>query len=698
MAYVGNTVVDYSTGLSATDVTGNSMLLITASGGLQNAWISESVPQTDGKYTTAGSYKITYKVKDVRGNETSVDRLVRVHEKPTITANSATYLVTDTTIDAQVNALASATWLEAPATEGAAVSRDVTSSITKTVTSEMGVTDFSKAGLYTVTFNLNVPVGGTASKTVQVLVKDPKDESSDGLTIHAENFVLEYADAQDLTLTKSITDGSVQAYAQTENSGVIEKIEKLNDSAISVNTTQLKAIQSASIDGGIYKLTFTATKDSKTVSKEIEVLVKPKNAVVDGTDSLMLDAKAFVVDYEDAASLTEALAISDGSGQGYKVERNTEGEVTAITDVTSLITVEPTELTTIQSAPEEGGVYLLTYILSDNSITLTKQVEVFVKPKGGDIEKDISLYATNLSLSYEDALNLTSADVLANTNAKATKVNKDSYGNITSFTDISSSITVDEDQIEKINNAKVSGGVFTVTLSVTDGLETKTKDIQVFVWPGKSVTIDDTTISANGFTLTTDEAKALDLEVAKKEANASAYALTLDGGNNVTSAKDISDNITVDENELKAIKETGYTGGLYALTFTVTNGSTIATISVPVLVQQEAITNDLVIHANPFALENAEAKSLDKDIAVNEEHANVMAYQIERDIYGNISAIQDISANVDIDTAELAAINTTDSLGGIYPLTFSITNNGNTEEATNLRSISQILQEYLRCL
>lgn len=425
VAYVGNTVVDYSTGLSATDVTGNSMLLITASGGLQNAWISESVPQTDGKYTTAGSYKITYKVKDVRGNETSVDRLVRVHEKPIITANSATYLVTDTTIDAQVNALASATWLEAPATEGAAVSRDVTSSITKTVTSEMGVTDFSKAGLYTVTFNLNVPVGGTASKTVQVLVKDPKDESSDGLTIHAENFVLEYADAQDLTLAKSITDGSVQAYAQTENSGVIEKIEKLNDSAISVNTTQLKAIQSASIDGGIYKLTFTATKDSKTVSKEIEVLVKPKNAVVDGTDSLMLDAKAFVVDYEDAASLTEALAISNGSGQGYKVERNAEGEVTVITDVTSLISVEPTELTAIQSVPEEGGVYLLTYILSDNSITLTKQVEVFVKPKGGDIEKDISLYATNLSLSYEDALDLTSADVLANTNAKATKVNKE---------------------------------------------------------------------------------------------------------------------------------------------------------------------------------------------------------------------------------------------------------------------------------
>ena len=232
------------------------------------------------------------------------------------------------------------------------------------------------------------------------------------------------------------------------------------------------------------------------------------------------------------------------------------------------------------------------------------------------------------------------------------------------FVDINGNKLPDQAKpLEDIKNSVVGDYYVKVSTQSNEDYTTKPDGYQYPVTHasaiGKlSIVATDSTISAENFVVTTEEAKGLTQDQAKIKANVSAQR---DG-------HDITSQVTANQDQLEAIKQAGTNGavGVFPLTFEV-NGVR-KPIQVSVVNDDTAIdpTKSLFLHAVGFELPLDQAASLTADAAKTK--ANVKAWNKDG---------ADLTPNVKANAAQLAKIQGATEPGA-YPLVFTVTDNGKT--------------------
>ncbi|MDQ0361384.1 beta strand repeat-containing protein [Breznakia pachnodae] len=668
--YVGDSV-NLLDGVTATNESGSSITLIT--GVLGNTEVNHSIPIAGNEYTTAGTYEVTYKVKDITtGSSSTKVRIVKVHEAPTVTATHQEYFISDTTIMSSVLADPSATWKEAQATVG---STPLVHTINGPATTKGGAnkikieisgpsTDFSVTGEYEVTYTATDTNGKTGSKTVDVLILSDNAKQYDKLTIDAQGFTVKNADAKDLTETivKSSTHAGVVAYQKTvdESDNVTGYTNITSD--VTIKASQLREIQDAPISGGIYDLTFTIEKDDKTVSITVKVVVEgtttPEPEPTPDGDELAISATSFVLENSEAALQNDVSVITKGNATAVLVKAGNE---------ISNITVDSTQLAAIKSVNEGGGIFDLTYTAEDQGITISTTVKVIVKgivtpePKPTPDGDKLAITANGFIIENADASSLSTTDAKTNSNVVAYLINAK-----TNITDI----TVDTAQLDAIKAAPEQGGFYELTFTAKDQGVTNSTTVMVIVRgtstpdPIPTPDGDKLAITAEGFRIKNVDAAKLTSVAAITKGNALS---TL-----VKSGKPITD-ITVDGTQLAVIQAAPEGGGIYDLTYTARDQGKTITTTIKVVVEgintPEPIPtpdgDELAITAEGFTIENADASSLSDTTA--KTNSNVKSVLVKAG-----TNITDIT----VKTSDMDAIKAAPASGGIYDLTFTAKEQG----------------------
>lgn len=140
---------------------------------------------------------------------------------------------------------------------------------------------------------------------VYVTGTDGTAAQQDGYTMGATDFSVEYKEATDLTKAQALTLAKTAAFEEVKD-GVNSSAEDCLDQ-VQVNQTQLDAIKNGSNQGGVYPLTYTITKDSKTVSVTIQVTVAKDLTAVNAHDSTI-----YVGDTWDAEDNFDSAANKEG--------------------------------------------------------------------------------------------------------------------------------------------------------------------------------------------------------------------------------------------------------------------------------------------------------------------------------------------------------------------------------------------------
>lgn len=140
---------------------------------------------------------------------------------------------------------------------------------------------------------------------VYVTGTDGTAAQQDGYTMGATDFSVEYKEATDLTKAQALTLAKTAAFEEVKD-GVNSSAEDRLDQ-VQVNQTQLDAIKNGSNQGGVYPLTYTITKDSKTVSVTIQVTVAKDLTAVNAHDSTI-----YVGDTWDAEDNFDSAANKEG--------------------------------------------------------------------------------------------------------------------------------------------------------------------------------------------------------------------------------------------------------------------------------------------------------------------------------------------------------------------------------------------------
>ncbi|MBC2262556.1 LPXTG cell wall anchor domain-containing protein [Listeria sp. FSL L7-0091] len=188
----------------------------------------------------------------------------------------------------------------------------------------------------------------SSTAPVYVTSKAGTTVQQDGYTMGATDFSVEYKEATSLTEAQALTLAKTAAFEEVKD-GVNSSAENRLDQ-VQVNQTQLDAIKNGSNQGGVYPLTYTITKDSKTVSVTIQVTVAKDLTAVNAHDSTI-----YVGDTWDAED-------------NFDSATNKEGDTNvAFSDVTVTGSVNT----------EVAGVYPVTYTY--NGVSSTIQVTVKAK-------------------------------------------------------------------------------------------------------------------------------------------------------------------------------------------------------------------------------------------------------------------------------------------------------------------------------
>ena len=210
----------------------------------------------------------------------------------------------------------------------------------------------SEGGIYNLTFSATAQ-STTNTSTVLVVVKGSNVVENEGIAIHAKGFALTQAN-------KNINANDAISKAQVRASLVVSGKEVTN---ISVDPTQLLAIQNAQATGGIYDLTFTASENGKVVSITIKVAVEGSDVII--KDGIVLQAKGFKLSGDEAKALDAAQAIHKAQAKAFKI---VSGESVSVE-------VNATELKAIVDTTKGGAIYDLTF----NALTVSKEVDVEVE-------------------------------------------------------------------------------------------------------------------------------------------------------------------------------------------------------------------------------------------------------------------------------------------------------------------------------
>ncbi|MDQ0360191.1 immunoglobulin-like domain-containing protein [Breznakia pachnodae] len=633
--YVGDTF-DVLHDVTAEDATTTPITLKTENPN-KNTVVTHSIPNASDKFTTAGTYEVSIKVTDQFGNDSTETRKVKVNGLPEITVPVQTYYLSDATIAAQVDGAATASYLKADDTVGIAPMATAVTGITNAIKSGPS-SDYSKVGTYVVEYTVTNADGKTATKEVNVLILDDTTKVENDLAIRADNIVLTQDEAKALTKADAITKANVKAYEYTRTDGNITGVDTLTN----ITSADVSDIKNVTAKGGEFRLTFTATGASGSITKEILVVVE--GTEIQENDGIVIKAKEFTIANTDAATLDDTSAQSNGSVSAYLLK-----------DETPITTIEATasDLTDINAVGLEGDTKPLTFTAEDNGKTATITVDVTISAtliKPTITADDCEHYVGD---SF-DVLHGVSAEDATNTN-------------IPILTTRALTTTVVTHNIPVTDGKYTTPGTYEVTYEITDrfgNTQTKTRTVKVHGL---------VEIEASAQEYLSDDATILSQV---ESAATASYLKASDGAGSAPVSVDLS-------SDIKVTVDSGPDGttdfskvGIYKVTYSVTNadGKTDS-ITVDVAVTPRGIiwdkTGTVAIYAEGFEVANKDAKSLTEAIAKDSGHGKVFAVYKETDSNGVVT-YTDVTADVTAYAQELAAINAASTTGGIYDLTFKV--------------------------
>lgn len=493
-------------------------------------------------------------------------------------------------------------------------------------------------------------------KTVNVIVKGVSTSIDNNLVLTASGFSLENAEASSIDQAQAILKGNAKAMLASTGEVV---------TTVMVDASELQTISQTGENGGIYNLTYTANSGTMQTSVTVKVVVlgvgTPPLVETEDNDRLAISAHGFVLENKDAKFLTENKAKTNSEVYAWLVKAQEE-----VTD----ITVDAKQLKAIQTAPVKGGVYDLTLTGQSGVIKNAITIKVFVKPAGSvtDSSDTYTIDANGFVISYEDSKNIDDTKAKQMSSSIAYKVIRDTSGVILNIVEVSNEIIVDQTQLSDINNASTSGGIFALGLSVGDQNNVVSIEVPVLIVPKWSQSSGEITIGAEGFVLENADARLLTESLSLNKANAKAYKIMQDADGNVISLEDLTSSIKVNETELKAIQGATQNGGVYDLTYSVSDqkGVTVSK-TVKVIVKgthtpvPDGESDQLAMTASDFTIENTEASGLTVEKVIEKSKAE--AWLIKE---GSL-------VEVFVDEKELTEIQKTTSKGGVYPLTLRAT-------------------------
>jgi hypothetical protein len=398
--------------VSAEDATNTNIPLLTTRA-VTTTNITHNIPVTDGKYTTPGTYEVTYEITDRFGNTQTKTRTVKVHGLPIITVNSQIYEVNDKNIYEQVKSATSASYLQAQDIVGSQpLSVDLSNDVeVKVISGPNGVLDFSQIGIYKISYTVTNADGKTTVVEIEVLVQGEGStwDSSKTILITGSGFGLTQKDAKNLTVADAIAKGKVKAFeAIRDEEGKIISFNDISNQIIAYSDN-IESINNVSSSGGIFNLVFEARKDDKTVSKAVKVIVEgtttPPVVVTPEGYELVITAKDFTIEYKDALSIDENGSIELGQVEAYLLNNNKE---VLAGNYTINIKVNGKELEAIRNGGKSGGIYKLTftaeYTASNGEVvTNTSTIDVTVLKEH---QSNPSVAPGNTTVDTSDSTNI----------------------------------------------------------------------------------------------------------------------------------------------------------------------------------------------------------------------------------------------------------------------------------------------------
>ncbi len=518
------------------------------------------------------------------------------------------------------------------------------------------ITDINSAteegGIYPLTFtSTTVDASGmtiTASTTVNVVVKGtytavdpvtPEDSNSHSIGLTADGFTLTAEQADSYDAAMALLSGNAKGL-------VVETGEHLT---VTPDIKDIEAINDAPNTGGNYFQRYYVTKDGVTTTITVEVIVEPILEI-----NLKLEATGFTLENKEAKGYNETIAITLGKPIATVIE----------TDETVATDAVDSYFQKITQAAITGGFYKQEYTAAKNDKTANKVVDVVVLGTQTDITvgSDITLAITaqGFSMENEEAKKLSVSGSIMQSYVQSI---------IVETGDKVEDISVDAKQLEAINKAPKEGGIYPLTFTSTtvdgEGSEIAVSATINVVVEGSYTPVspsnpgsDTIALTAEGFTLTGEQADVYDEEAALK--NSKALGIVVESGEQLVVTPNVAD--------IETINNAPITGGIYTQEYTVTKGEVTLTTKVIVVVEgnQTQITPadgiTLVITGVGFTIENEAATTLDSGKAI--ANGKVISYIVE-----NGSVIKDIT----VDAKQLEAINKAPKEGGIYSLTFTST-------------------------
>ena len=512
---------------------------------------------------------------------------------------------------------------------------------------ELEITDFdgknikAQAGVYEATFTTNT-AAGVKSQTVKVTVTDQASET-DTIMIFANDFELSVEEAKSIDLAKAVELAGAHAYKKVGHENV--------------PITVFDAEGNLKAEKGTYRVTFETDGDP---AAKVTVNATVKD-VINRTDSEAISANHFSIAKDDVSSLDLEKAIKLANAKAWKLDDNkTPVEITGFnkdnlkaevgtykvtftTDAGTAATVDVYVQDTVVEGEKDAisannfsvSVDEVKAGLSDEKIIELANAKAWLISDGSEVEITVEHAIKAEKGTYTvifTTVNGTKTAVDATVTDNGTEdeqnreritannihIQKDKVASLDLNTAIklahATAKNIDTNEAVEItgfnkDNVKAQVGTYDASFSTAKGTK---QNIKVIV---SDVVVEDEKtgegISANDFTISIEEAKAITLKDAIEKSGAKAFKLS--DGSEVE--------ITDFDHDIKAEK------GTYTLTFKTAAGTQATvkvTVSDDVVVDED--TKE-AISANDFTVGVNDVASLDLATAV--KLANAKAWNTE---------------------------------------------------------------------
>ncbi len=283
----------------------------------------------------------------------------------------------------------------------------------------------------------------------------------------------------------------------------------------------------------------------------------------------------------------------------------------------------------------------------------------FLPKEQASVNEDLVITGNGFTISNDEKATLTVDDIVKNSGSEAWNV----------VTGEILEPTISEEDLKKIQDVGPDGGIVSVTLTAkdTDGKEVEREILIVVEGTTTDSNEDDAVesettlgLEADGFILDHSQAGNYDPQEAITNGNANGYV--------IETSKELV--VTPNQEDIDNIKNAPSTGGIYDQRYTITEDGKTVEVTVKVIVEGEDVASktydeaglSLSIVAKDFTIENAEAASLDEELAK-------LTSEVDAAVKETSEEITNITANPD----QLKKIQNAGPDGGVFDLTYTAT-------------------------